>query len=113
MRHDKRHLRQLRQELATNEEAPPIHHRLAFADYERLIALLSCYFPTYRVADAHKCEVFGPLAVKDVQLFGDVLLVRGVPVEVIGPNIQEHRDIEARLIEIVQLERRELQDKQT
>src|SRR3712207_2424755 len=105
-----RHLCRLRQELAPHEEAFVIDQRLALADDERIGDELSGDGPTYRVANAHKCEVFGPLAVKDAQLVGDVLLVRGVPVEVIGPDIEERRDVEARFIEVVKLERRELQD---
>ena len=52
------------------------------------------------------------LSLEDTELVACVLLERGMPVQVIRPHVEERRHLEAGVVEIVELEGRDLEDEQ-
>ena len=58
----------------------------------------------------HQGEVRLALSLEDAQLVPAVLREGGVPVHVIRARVQQRRNLEARRVHVVELERRDLED---
>src|SRR5829696_5651746 len=91
---------------------PAAKGRVAFAHDE-------CFRPevvdsgtAYGICCAHESQVLFLLSLEDTELVVGILLERFVPVQEIGPHIEERRDCEAWLLEVVELKRKEIEDDQ-
>src|SRR5215216_794605 len=65
---------------------------------------------TYRAPGANEGEIPCPLSIENAELIVDIFRKRLVPIEVVRLDIQERRYLKAWALEIVELERRDLQD---
>ena len=68
--------------------------------------------PAYGICCAHESQVLFLLSLEDAELVVGILLERFVPVQVIRPHIEERRDREAGVLEIVELEGGDFEDEQ-
>src|ERR671912_504045 len=66
----------------------------------------------YGICCAHESQVLFLLSLEDAELVVGILLERFVPVQVIRPHIEERRDREAGVLEIVELEGGDFEDEQ-
>src|ERR687893_555481 len=81
--------------------------RVALPDDERF----GCEVGTvsYRIASAHQREVSFALSLEYAKFVGGILLEGGVPIQVVGPHVEERRHLEAGAFQVVELERGDLQ----
>src|SRR5215210_4392403 len=65
---------------------------------------------SHRVFGAHEGEVACLLPLENSELIRNVLFERIVPVQMVGPHVEQRRDLKAGTIEIVQLKGGDFED---